>query len=391
MGVKIREKDKGSGVHWVFVAHEGRRKSFKAGSLEVAQEVANRLIIKLSDDPDSIFKKREAARPLFKTLADEWIDRTKKRGASDSTIERYEQILRDFVLPSVGSKRVNEIKRCHIADAIEAAHSQKQSVASMELIRTCFNGPLEIALFREMISVNPANGILRQMGINRTAEKKHSSDCRMKFLTPEQTYLFLSTCEEHCPEFQHLFRFLFMTGARLGEALAVTWDDINWADKTINISKSFRRQLGGTKTGSKREVDLPDALVDALKALHIERKRESLRTGKPIPSMVFHHNGDHIPQNSARNVFKLVLNKAGLPHHRIHDSRHSYASLMLKNGASLDYVKRMLGHANIAMTSNIYGHLMPNRDRTQVNLLANSLSNPPAPSVHPKIVKAVTL
>jgi hypothetical protein len=78
-----------------------------------------------------------------------------------------------------------------------------------------------------------------------------------------------------------------------------------------------------------------------------------------------------------------------MPCQRFHDNRHSYASLMLKNGASLDYVNRMLGHSNIAMTSNACGHLMPNQDRTQGNLLASSLSNPPAPFVHPEMEKAV--
>ena len=58
---------------------------------------------------------------------------------------------------------------------------------------------------------------------------------------------------------------------------------------------------------------------------------------------------------------------------------------MLKNGASLDYVKRMLGHSNMAMTSNIYGRRMPNRDWTQVNLLAGSLSNPLHPSYTRKL------
>jgi integrase len=89
-------------------------------------------------------------------------------------------------------------------------------------------------------------------------------------------------------------------------------------------------------------------------------------------------------------VFRRVLKKAILPFHRIHDSRHSYASLMLKNGASLDYVKRMLGHTNIATTSNSYGHLMPNRGRTQVNLSGQSPSIPSAPFMRPEKEKAVT-
>jgi integrase len=388
MGVKIREKIRGSGIYWVFAAQDGRRRSWKAGPLDVAKEVAKRITIKLTDDPDSVFKQREAPKPQFKRLAEEWIIKVGKR-AKASTVERYEQILEDYVWPFVGTKRVNEIKRAHIADAIEAAQDKKLSVASLELIRTCFSGPLEIAAFREMIPANPVNGILKQMSISRTTEKKQTSGSNLKFLTPDQINLFLGVCGQHWPEYRHFFQFLFMTGTRLGEALAFTWDDIFWDDKVVTINKSFRRRLGSTKTGVEREVDIPDVMVDALKRLHTKRKREALRTGSGLPGVVFHRNGSHMSQNTARNVFKRVLKKAALPCHRIHDSRHSYASLMLKNGASLDYVKRMLGHSNIAMTSNIYGHLMPNRDRTQVNLLGNALLKSDAPCVHPESTKAV--
>jgi integrase len=83
---------------------------------------------------------------------------------------------------------------------------------------------------------------------------------------------------------------------------------------------------------------------------------------------------------------KKVLEKAELPDRRLHDTRHSYASLMLKNGASLDYVKRMLGHADISMTSNTYGHLLPDRDRSQVNQLSNSILHPSGTQENEKAV-----
>ena len=66
MGVKIREKDKGSGVFWVFAIHQGRRRSWRAGPYDTAEQVAQRIAIKLADDPDSLFKGRGKPKPLFK-------------------------------------------------------------------------------------------------------------------------------------------------------------------------------------------------------------------------------------------------------------------------------------------------------------------------------------
>jgi len=387
MGVKVREKVDGSGIYWVFVAHEGRRRSLKVGKVEVAHEVADRLRIKLSDDPDSVFQQREKPKPRFKQLTKEWMKRVEKK-AKSSTVERYCQILEDWVLPAVGTRRVNEIKKSDIADVLEQAHEKKLSVSTLEIIRTCFSGPLELAAFKEMIPANPAYGILKQMGYSRNKER--SKEAVAKFLTPEQGNLCLAACREGWPGYYPFFQFLFMTGTRLGEALAVNWDDVNWNNKTISINKAFRRNLGSTKTGAEREIDLPDALIDTLKAFHIERKKEAFKAGSKLPEIVFHRGGEYMPQQHVRRVYNKILAKAGLPQHRLHDIRHSYASLMLKNGASLDYVKHMLGHSDIQMTSNIYGHLMPDRDRTQVNLLGETILSPSAPSMHPESEKAVT-
>ncbi len=378
MGIKVREKERGSGVFWLFINHEGRRRSLKAGNLEVANEVADRLRIKLADNPESVFKEKEGPKPVFRTLAKEWMQKVEKR-AKPSTAERYAQLLRDWVLPAVGSKRVDQIKKSDIADVLEQAHDENLSISSLGTIRTCFSGPLEIAAFREMIPANPAYGILKQMGFSNTKERMSRVN-EVKFLTPEESNNCLAVCREEWPEHHPFFQFLFMTGARLGEALAVTWDDISWKDKTVYIDKAFRRNLDTTKTGAEREVDLPDALIDTLKAFELENKKEALRTGIKMPEIIFHHEGRHMPQQRVRRIYQKILVKAGIHNHRLHDIRHSYASLLLKNGASLDYVKRMLGHSDIAMTSNIYGHLMPDRDRTQVNLLGETILSNPHPT-----------
>lgn len=388
MGIRVREKQKGSGEYWVFINHAGRRRSLKVGKLEVANEVADRLNIKLKDNPEELFREREKTKPAFKAISKQWLAKVKKK-AKTTTVNRYNQLLTDYVLPAVGSKKVDQIRKADIADVIEAAQDRELSVSTLGLIRTCFSGPLDLATFREMIPANPANGIFKQMGISRKdSRKKNGQDKQVKFLTPEQVNFFLTTCQEGWPEYYEFFLFLFLTGTRLGEALAITWPDIEWQEKTVEIKRAFRVELGSTKNGANRSVDLPDVLIDALQRLHTQRKREAPRAGTKVPEIVFHYNGIHMRQNQARRVFKRVLSKAELQDHRLHDTRHSYASMMLKDGASLDYVKRMLGHADISMTSNIYGHLMPNRDRTQVNRLGDMIFNSrtlPAPQERQKL------
>jgi integrase len=77
-------------------------------------------------------------------------------------------------------------------------------------------------------------------------------------------------------------------------------------------------------------------------------------------------------QNYIRRIFKRVLKKAGIREMRLHDTRHTFASLLLSNGESPVYVKEQLGHSSIQITVDIYGHLIPSSNRKAVNRLDNS-------------------
>lgn len=74
-------------------------------------------------------------------------------------------------------------------------------------------------------------------------------------------------------------------------------------------------------------------------------------------------------QNYIRRIFKRILAKAGLREIRLHDTRHTFASLLLSNGESPVYVKEQMGHHSIQMTVDIYGHLIPSSNRAAINKL----------------------
>lgn len=115
---------------------------------------------------------------------------------------------------------------------------------------------------------------------------------------------------------------------------------------------------------------LSDQLFDELKVLYKQRKEEGLETGKGVPEeIVFHTNGYYTSQNTIRNIWKRMLDKAKLRDMRFHDIRHTFASLLLSNGESPVYVKEQPGHSSIQMTVDIFGHLIPSSNRQAVNAL----------------------
>jgi integrase len=175
----------------------------------------------------------------------------------------------------------------------------------------------------------------------------------------------------------------------LGKALALKWGDVDWHSQFIKVSKSYRRQeIGTTKTGKTRKVDISDQLYAVLKDLLIRRKREALQDGTgEIKEFIFHNgNGKPRGQNSVRYVLKRVLEKAGLREVRVHDTRHSYASQLLSDGVSPVYVKEQLGHHSIEITVNIYGHWIPSGNQEIINRLDKLAEKctQNAPQAHPE-------
>ena len=126
-------------------------------------------------------------------------------------------------------------------------------------------------------------------------------------------------------------------------------------------TKSYRRgKFNPPKNGKVRKVDMSDQLTDVLKGLITTRKKEALKSGKgELPDLLFTQGGDVMEQNFVRKIHNRILMKAGIRKIRIHDLRHTYASLLLTQGESPVYVKEQLGHHSIQITVDIYGHLIP--------------------------------
>lgn len=132
------------------------------------------------------------------------------------------------------------------------------------------------------------------------------------------------------------------------------------------------RKVQTPKNRKTRRVDMSQQLTETLKALLIERKKETLRNGwGEVPPWVFASetgtmlDGDNLRKREHRSILK----KAGLRHARLHDLRHTFASLPIQNGESLAYVKAQLGHYSIQITVDTYGYLVPGGTRQAVDRL----------------------
>jgi integrase len=368
MGVKVREKVKGSSEWWIFINHHGKRMAKKIGSKKVAQEAAKAIEAKLALGDLGILDDDKV--PLLKEYASVWITVTVPATCKASTLIDYKSILENHVLPAFGKLPVSEINRLMVKQFLQEKIKAGLASSTVSHMKSVISGVLNLAVDDETIASNPAQRLGK---IKKSKNIGEACD----FLTREELSLLLSTMREHFPQHYPLALTLARTGARLGEALALQWGDIDFNGRRLKIQRSFSRgKLDKPKSGKSRLLDMSLQLKGALSKLKHDRRNEALNRGwEKTPEWIFvTKKGEPVDADGwRRRVFSKALEKAGLRKIRIHDLRHTYASLLIQAGESLAYVRDQLGHHSIKVTVDIYGHLAPGGNRDAVDRLDDNL------------------
>lgn len=243
-----------------------------------------------------------------------------------------------------------------------------RSPATVSSARNVISGVFNFALDEGYLSgINPAHGATRNLGLEKTS----SGD--LQIFTVAEMNAALDAIKKYRPRLYPLFFLLFRSGLRLGEALALDLDDINLKSGYIVVRKTFKKGvISKTKTGKSRQVDMSDDLLSVITKLKATVVKEIL-SGPSSNHLFKDKSGGRLSQNTARGIWTRCLSTAGVEYRKIHATRHTFASYLLSGGADLFYVSKMLGHANIQMTSDVYGHLVPDRDRSIINIIDGQL------------------
>ena len=217
---------------------------------------------------------------------------------------------------------------------------------------------LQGALMDGFITVNAA----------RLVKKLPLEHREMEILKPKEIQKVLAAAKEKDWDLYVMIYVLVMTGMRRGEMLGLDWKSINFAEKTIVIRRSYtsnRFQKPKTRL-SRRSVNMTPSVIKTLKEHRVKR-------GNPSSSTLLFDRGDGKPQdptNLSKDIWTRLLRAAGIRESvRIHDLRHTFCSMLLAQGASPKYIQSQLGHSSIMVTMDRYGHLMPETNQKETELL----------------------
>jgi integrase len=365
MGVKIREKPKGSGVFWVFANHNGKRTSKKIGTDEdAANEVAKKIEAKLVLGEFNFEKEKPVQ--TFEQYAEGFVNGFSKINHKPSTHESYKTALDVHIYPVFGEKRLDEIRKKDIKAFLTDKQKEKLAPATVRNLKAYLSCILNQAVDDEIIVSNPAS---------RTGKliKKTDSTKNIQPLTWAEKELFEKTFRKHFASFYPLFLTLLRTGLRVGEVIALKPGDIDFNGNFIEVRRScVMGKVTTTKSGKIRRVDMSNGLRKVLKSYLTKRKQEALKKGwgQPPEWLFYNGNGNLFDTSHLRKrIFYKVLEKAGLRHIRIHDLRHTYATLRIQSGHNIADVSKQLGHHSIKITVDTYYHWIPGTGKSEVDQL----------------------
>ena len=366
MGVRIREKVRGSGVFWVFINHKNCRTSKKVGTRRNASKVAEQIEAQLKLDLPT-FASNHQATPTLKEYFQQFQRTYLQTAVKESTRDSYETNFRLHILPVLGRTSLAEIKRPHVKDLIGSLIGKNLAKASVGIVVRELCTVLNHAVEDELIVRNPAT---RMGKFYRHVPSRHGE---IRPLTFEEVRSFLAVARLYHQRYYPILLCAVHTGLRLGELLGLQWQDIDFQEHNLTVRRSISRgRIVTTKSDKVRRVDLSDTLTRTLHGLRLQYQEDRLRKGQNrTPEWVFYSSkGTKLdPFNLKSRHFLPCLKTAGLRRIRFHDLRHTFASLLLYKGAPLKYISEQLGHSSIQITADIYAHLIPGANREFMNTL----------------------
>ena len=293
----------------------------------------------------------------FAEFAQAWLER-KARVRGASTIRAYRREVA-YLLPYLGSKRLQDVKPQDVRHALDALAREGLSQRTLRKVLERARAIFKEALALELVVRDPTAGVRVEVPsrppVGRALEP-HEAEALLRAFDAWPTW-----------EVGMALRLCLALGLRAGEALGLTWGDVDLEGGTLTIRRAWTA-LGGRglltepKTArSRRALPVPQGTLERLRARYKELLEGGLSPEDLREAWVFPGGKDpNQPLNphTLGHALRKITARLGLPPVRVHDLRHTYGSLLLANGAPLELVSERMGHANPTITLGIYRHLL---------------------------------
>jgi integrase len=290
---------------------------------------------------------------------DRWLRDCVRGSVRESTFDRDSYLVRTHIKPSLGRLKLKKLTPLDVQSLYRDRLDAGLSPSTVNKIHTVFHKALSQAVRWNLIPRN----------VTKAVKPPRPAAEEMRPLSSEETRRLLN--EARGDRLEALYVLAVTTGMRRGELLGLKWSDIDLENATVSVRRTLTRTdngrrvtLGDPKTKrSRRTIRLTPQAVEALR-VHLEKQlqeMEALGDRYGDQGLVFTTKAGTLinPSNLRQRSLMPLLKRAGLPHIRFHDLRHTCATLLLSKNVHPKFVQELLGHATIAITLDTYSHVLP--------------------------------
>ncbi len=303
---------------------------------------------------------------------DRWLADVVEPKLAPKTHASYADIVRLHLKPELGRHQLGKLGPQHVQELLRAKSAAGLSPRTVQYVRAVLRVALNRALKWDLVHRNAA--ALTDAPRLRRAE--------VKPLTPAETRSLLEAARGD--RLEALYTVAVALGLRQGEALGLCWEDVDLDGRRLRVRRALQRVKGRglvlkePKTErSRRTIALPDACVAALRAHKVRQLEERLVAGGRWRDMglVFPSTiGTPLEPSNVTKRFQALLERSELPRQRLHDLRHCAASLLFAQKVPARMVMEILGHTQMATTTDLYAHMMDQGRREAADLMDAILS-----------------
>ena len=293
----------------------------------------------------------------FRALADLWLERALPGDLSENTHWNYRVLLRGHVTPTLGDKRLLDLKSEDVEHLLDLMADAGMSASSMRHALNLTRRVLRFGMSRDLVVRNIAEPVQARRG--PTADRSG--------MTVMQARRLLAVAAND--RLAHLITVSLLLGLRPGEAAGLTWEHVNTKENrpSITIAASLRRTPTGalvlappkTRT-SQRTLEIPTPVVDALTAQLRLQDHDRLNAGpswhNALDLVFTTEAGTPLDPSNVRRNFARIAKQAGFEHLHPHMLRHAAASLMSAAGVPIEDISDTLGHRSVTVTAEVYRH-----------------------------------
>lgn len=316
---------------------------------------------------------------------EEWLETYKYNVIRESTKVTYVNLYNKHIKPVLGKKKIKDITSIHIRELLKAKDKEGLGYEVKNKIRIVLNDIFNKALIDNFIQKNPANGIK----INRDKEKDK------RILSKEEQILFFNCCKGTF--YDNLFITAINTGLRPGELFALTWEDIDFMKKEINVNKTLLYQKLTTDTkkefhinppktaSSKRMVPMTEQCREALlrqkTQYEVIKSRTVKKLNHDLGNLVFTTKfGTPLNSQIYIDAIKRIIDEINLLKDDVekiesfggHTFRHLFATRCFEANIPPKTVQAYLGHSSLTMTMDLYTHVLSDKKAMEIQKLVIS-------------------